>query len=154
MGLIVKNETWTLEEEILSPSYDKTLKTAGTFLDRNINIILKPKKGNVELSSTSKIEQKITVTNDDRYAIKATSTVTVTPNVANGWVDVVNGKDITDENIIYLNRTRLESGLVADESTLSGSSCYRVSATQGYNEEQLTKDIAVFQGDIEFGKES
>ena len=150
MGLVVKNETWTLEEEILSPNYNKTLKTAGTFLDRNINIILKPKKGNVELSSTSKIEQKITVTNDDRYAIKATSTVTVVPNVIDGWVDAINGKDITDENIIYLNKTKLESGLIEDSSTPSGSSCYRVTATQGYNEDQLNKDIAVFQGDIEF----
>lgn len=150
MGLVVKNETWTLEEEILSPNYNKTLKTAGTFLDRNINIILKPKKGNVELSSTSKIEQKITVTNDDRYAIKATSTVTVVPNVIDGWVDAINGKDITDENIIYLNKTKLESGLIKDSSTPSGSSCYRVTATQGYNEDQLNKDIAVFQGDIEF----
>ena len=150
MGLVVKNETWTLEEEILSPNYNKTLKTAGTFLDRNINIILKPKKGNVELSSTSKIEQKITVTNDDRYAIKATSTVTVVPNVIDGWVDAINGKDITDENIIYLNKTKLESGLIEDSSAPSGSSCYRVTATQGYNEDQLNKDIAVFQGDIEF----
>ena len=150
MGLVVKNETWTLEEEILSPNYNKTLKTAGTFLDRNINIILKPKKGNVELSSTSKIEQKITVTNDDRYAIKETSTVTVVPNVIDGWVDAINGKDITDENIIYLNKTKLESGLIEDSSTPSGSSCYRVIATQGYNENQLNKDIAVFQGDIEF----
>ena len=150
MGLVVKNETWTLEEEILSPNYNKTLKTAGTFLDRNINIILKPKKGNVELSSTSKIEQKITVTNDDRYAIKATSTVTVVPNVIDGWVDAINGKDITDENIIYLNKTKLESGLIKDSSAPSGSSCYRVTATQGYNEDQLNKDIAVFQGDIEF----
>ena len=150
MGLVVKNETWTLEEEILSSNYNKTLKTAGTFLDRNINIVLKPKKGNVELSSTSKIEQKITVTNDDRYAIKATSTVTVIPNVIDGWVDAINGKDITDENIIYLNKTKLESGLIEDSSTPSGSSYYRVTATQGYNEDQLNKDIAVFQGDIEF----
>lgn len=111
---------------------------------------MKPKKGNIELLSTSKIEQKIIVANDDRYAIKATSTVTVVPNIIDGWIDTVNGKDITDENIIYLNKTKLESSLIGDSSVPSGSSCYRITATQGYNENQLNKDIGVFQGNIEF----
>ena len=78
----------------------------------------------------------------NQYEIKAKSTVTVTPIVTSGWVNSVDDKVIETENIITLNKTILESGLTPD------GSIYRVSATEGYNEEKLSKDIDVFQGEI------
>ena len=144
MAISVINNAWTVNEVIDNDSgLDKTLATAGKFLDRNIKISIVPQSGSVILTNSSDVTQTINLNKTtNQYEIKAKSTVTVTPIVTSGWVNSVDDKVIETENIITLNKTILESGLTPD------GSIYRVSATEGYNEEKLSKDIDVFQGEI------
>lgn len=144
MAISVINNVWTVNEVIDNDSgLDKTLATAGKFLDRNIKISIVPQSGSVTLTNNSDVTQTINLNKaTNQYEIKAKSTVTVTPIVTSGWVNSVDDKVIETENIITLNKTILESGLTPD------GSIYRVSATEGYNEEKLSKDIDVFQGEI------
>lgn len=144
MAISVINNAWTVNEVIDNDSgLDKTLATAGKFLDRNIKISIVPQSGSVILTNNSDVTQTINLNKTtNQYEIKAKSTVTVTPIVTSGWVNSVDDKVIETENIITLNKTTLEYGLTPD------SSIYRVSATEGYNEEKLSKDIDVFQGEI------
>ena len=144
MAISIINNVWTINEVIDNDSgLDKTLATAGKFLDRNIKISIVPQSGSVTLTNNSDVIQTINLNKTtNQYEIKAKSTVTVTPIVTSGWVNSVDDKVIETENIITLNKTTLESGLTPD------GSIYRVSATEGYNEEKLSKDIDVFQGEI------
>ena len=144
MAISVINNAWTVNEVIDNDSgLDKTLATAGKFLDRNIKISIVPQSGSVILTNNSDVTQTINLNKTtNQYEIKAKSTVTVIPIVTSGWVNSVDDKVIETENIITLNKTTLESGLTPD------GSIYRVSATEGYNEEKLSKDIDVFQGEI------
>ena len=144
MAISIINNVWTINEVIDNDSgLDKTLATAGKFLDRNIKISIVPQSGSVTLTNNSDVIQTINLQKTtNQYEIKAKSTVTVTPIVTSGWVNSVDDKVIETENIITLNKTTLESGLTPD------GSIYRVSATEGYNEEKLSKDIDVFQGEI------
>ena len=144
MAISVINNAWTVNEVIDNDSgINKTLATAGKFLDRNIKISIVPQSGSVILTNNSDVTQTINLNKTtNQYEIKAKSIVTVTPIVTSGWVNSVDDKVIETENIITLNKTTLESGLIPD------GSIYRVSATEGYNEEKLSKDIDVFQGEI------
>ena len=144
MAISVINNVWAVNEVIDNDSgLDKTLATAGKFLDRNIKISIVPQSGSVTLTNNSNVTQTINLNKTtNQYEIKAKSTVTVTPIVTSGWVNSVDDKVIETENIITLNKTTLEYGLTPD------GSIYRVSATEGYNEEKLSKDIDVFQGEI------
>ena len=144
MAISVINNVWTVNEVLDNDSgLNKTLATAGKFLDRNIKISIVPQSGSVTLTNNSDVTQTINLNKTtNQYEIKAKSTVTVIPIVTSGWVNSVDDKVIETENIITLNKTTLESGLTPD------CSIYRVSATEGYNEEKLSKDIDVFQGEI------
>ena len=144
MAISVINNVWTVNEVLDNDSgLNKTLATAGKFLDRNIKISVVPQSGSVTLTNNSDVTQTINLNKTtNQYEIKAKSTVTVTPIVTSGWVNSVDDKVIETENIITLNKTTLEYGLTPD------GSIYRVSATEGYNEEKLSKDIDVFQGEI------
>ena len=144
MAISVINNAWTVNEVIDNDSgLDKTLATAGKFLDRNIKISIVPQSGSVILTNNSDVTQTINLNKTtNQYEIKAKSIVTVTPIVTSGWVNSIDDKVIETENIITLNKTTLEYGLTPD------GSIYRVSATEGYNEEKLSKDIDVFQGEI------
>lgn len=144
MAISIINNVWTINEVIDNDSgLDKTLATAGKFLDRNIKISIVPQSGSVTLTNNSDVTQTINLNKTtNQYEVKAKSTVTVTPIVTSGWINSVDDKVIETENIITLNKTALEYGLTPDGST------YRVSATEGYNEEKLSKDIDVFQGEI------
>ena len=144
MAISIINNVWTVNEVIdIDSGLDKTLATAGKFLDRNIKISIVPQSGSVTLTNNSDVTQTINLNKTtNQYEIKAKSTVTITPIVTSGWVNSVDDKVIETENIITLNKTTLESGLTPD------GSIYRVSATEGYNEERLSKDIDVFQGEI------
>ena len=144
MAISVINNVWAVNEVIDNDSgLDKTLATAGKFLDRNIKISIVPQSGSVTLTNNSNVTQTINLNKTtNQYEIKAKSIVTVTPIVTSGWVNSVDDKVIETENIITLNKTTLEYGLTPD------GSIYRVSATEGYNEEKLSKDIDVFQGEI------
>ena len=144
MAISVINNAWTVNEVIDNDSgINKTLATAGKFLDRNIKISIVPQSGSVILTNNSDVTQTINLNKTtNQYEIKAKSIVTVTPIVTSGWVNSVDDKVIETENIITLNKTTLESGLIPD------GSIYRVSATEAYNEEKLSKDIDVFQGEI------
>ena len=144
MAISVINNVWAVNEVIDNDSgLDKTLATAGKFLDRDIKISIVPQSGSVTLTNNSNVTQTINLNKTtNQYEIKAKSIVTVTPIVTSGWVNSVDDKVIETENIITLNKTTLEYGLTPD------GSIYRVSATEGYNEEKLSKDIDVFQGEI------
>ena len=109
MAISVINNAWTVNEVIDNDSgLDKTLATAGKFLDRNIKISIVPQSGSVTLTNNSDVTQTINLNKTtNQYEIKAKSTVTVTPIVTSGWVNSVDDKVIETENIITLNKTTL-----------------------------------------------
>ena len=141
MAISVVNNTWNVSEEITTASgFSKTLATAGTFLDRNIKITATPKAGTINVTNT---EQTIVLNSDtNQYNINIQTGVTLTPTLTEGWISEAAPKNIIVKTTSLLDKTTLESGLTADNQL------YRVSATKGYNEEKLSKDINVFQGEI------
>ena len=147
MAISVVNNTWNVSEEITTASgFSKTLATAGTFLDRNIKITATPKAGTINVAGNVKVtntEQTIVLNSDtNQYNVNIQTGVTLTPTLTEGWISEVAPKNIIVKTTSLLDKTTLESGLTADNQL------YRVSATKGYNEEKLSKDIDVFQGEI------
>lgn len=144
MAISIVNNVWAVDESITSSTgVEKMLATAGTFLDRNIKISIVPQPGKITLTDDSDTQQVLTLSSDtDKYEVKATSTITVTPNISEGWVDSVETKIIKSENTLYLDKTVLNAGLTSDNLF------YRISASKGYNEEELSKNINVFQGEV------
>lgn len=147
MAISVVNNAWNVSEEITSASgVSKTLATAGTFLDRNIKITAIPKVGTIDIAGNVKVtntEQTIVLNSDtNQYNVNIQTGVTLTPTLTEGWISEATPKNIVVKTTSLLDKTILESGLTADNQL------YRVSATKGYNEEKLSKDINVFQGEI------
>ena len=147
MAISVVNNTWNVSEEITTASgFSKILATAGTFLDRNIKITATPKAGTINVAGNVKVtntEQTIVLNSDtNQYNINIQTGVTLTPTFTEGWISEAAPKNIVVKTTSLLDKTTLESGLTADNQL------YRVSATKGYNEEKLSKDINVFQGEI------
>lgn len=131
MAISIVNENWSVAEQIVSAQgLSKTLATAGTFVDRNIQITVTPKLGELQLvGATAHDAQQTVVLNSDtnKYNVNVQTQVTLTPKLTEGWINAINLADVTVETTASLDQTTLEAGLTSDNKL------YRVSATKGYN---------------------
>lgn len=148
MGLTLTNNSWLLDEEITSPEYEKTLRTAGTYLDRDIAIELHVQPGGIEYTHDAEMEQHIHLTDSGVYEVRASIEATITPNVTPGWISGAEAMQFSAMHAIFLNQTEITNGMIPDSSTVTGTSNYRVTATEGYNGIDLHHNIPIYQGDL------
>lgn len=144
------DDSWELKDTSDKIVYVKTLKTAGTFVDRDIKINVTAKEGEVTLPETDLTITPIIkyVNSSDSYQVAVSGNTTVVPQVTEGWVDNVSNGIIYVNGTLNLDATKLNGALVVDTSQDSGYSVYRTTATKGYNENNLTFDIDVYQGNL------
>ena len=151
MAEMVKNakNNWQLTDTSEKITYTKTFKTAGQFVDRDIEIAVSAKEGNVVIpESTITLTPSIVYKEDlDKYEVIASENVTVTPQVTEGWVSESTPGIVYIEGKLNLDSTKMTGGLVEDTTQTSGFSVYRTSASKGYNDKTLNSDIKVFQGE-------
>ena len=151
MAEMVKNakNNWQLTDTSEKITYTKTFKTAGQFVDRDIEIAVSAKEGNVAIpESTITLTPSIVYKEDlDKYEVIARENVAVTPQVTEGWVSEATPSIVYIEGKLNLDSTKMTSGLVEDTTQTSGFSVYRTSASKGYNDKALNSDIKVFQGE-------
>ena len=151
MAEMVKNakNNWQLTDTSEKITYIKTFKTAGQFVDRDIEIAVSAKEGNVTIpESTITLTPSIVYKEDlDKYEVIASENVAVTPQVTEGWVSEATSSIVYIEGKLNLDSTKMTSGLVEDTTQTSGFSVYRTSASKGYNDKALNSDIKVFQGE-------
>ena len=151
MAEMVKNakNNWQLTDTSEKITYTKTFKTAGQFVDRDIEIAVSAKEGNVVIpESTITLTPSIVYKEDlDKYEVIASENVSVTPQVTEGWVSEATSSIVYIEGKLNLDSTKMTSGLVEDTTQTSGFSVYRTSASKGYNDKALNSDIKVFQGE-------
>ena len=151
MAKMVKNakNNWQLTDTSEKITYTKTFKTAGQFVDRDIEIAVSAKEGNVVIpESTITLTPSIVYKEDlDKYEVIASENVAVTPQVTEGWVSEATSSIVYIEGKLNLDSTKMTSGLVEDTTQTSGFSVYRTSASKGYNDKALNSDIKVFQGE-------
>ena len=149
MALTVINNSWTLSEVSNTQQYTKTLKTAGTFVDKNIVIDISAKQGEVTVDS-----QEINVTpaiekdSDNNYIIKVEKAVSIVPTVTEGWVAPkdVHGSVVVGGELQMASTTL--TGRLKPMDTASGYSTYSIVASKGYNDTDLESEINVYQGDF------
>ena len=151
MAEMVKNakNNWQLTDTSEKITYTKTFKTAGQFVDRDIEIAVSAKEGNVVIpESTITLTPSIVYKEDlDKYEVTASENVTVIPQVTEGWVSETTPGIVYIEGKLNLDSTKMTGGLVEDTTQTSGFSVYRTSASKGYNDKALNSDIKVFQGE-------
>lgn len=146
---INSKNNWQLTDTSEKIVYVKTLKTAGQFIDRDIEVAVTAKSGSVSIPN-----QTITTTptikyvsDNDKYTVTVSDNRAILPQVTEGWVSSGTGAIVYVNGSLNLDSTKINSNLVADNSQTSGYSVYRTTATKGYNENNLNSDIAVYQGD-------
>ena len=151
MAEMVKNakNNWQLTDTSEKITYTKTFKTAGQFVDRDIEIAVSAKEGNVVIpESTITLTPSIVYKEDlDKYEVIASENVSVTPQVTEGWVSEATSSIVYIEGKLNLDATKMTGDLVEDTTQTSGFSVYRTSASKGYNDKALNSDIKVFQGE-------
>lgn len=148
MTINFKNN-WQLNDTSEKIVYVKTLKTAGQFVDRDIEVAVTAKEGKVSIAN-----QTITTTptikyvsDSDKYTVTVSDNRAILPQVTEGWVSSGMGAIVYVNGSLNLEATKINGGLVIDDSQASGYSVYRTTATKGYNESNLNSDISVYQGD-------
>lgn len=147
---INSNNNWELSDSSNQIIYTKTLKTANTFVDRDIELNISVKEGSVVLpqenySVTPTIKY---INNKDIYSVEVENNFSITPQTTSGWVDNVSNGIVYISGHLNLESTKLNSNLIEDSTQKSGYSSYRTIATKGYNGEELFSDIDVYQGNI------
>lgn len=151
MAEMVKNakNNWQLTDTSEKITYTKTFKTAGQFVDRDIEIAVSAKEGNVTIpESTITLTPSIVYKEDlDKYEISVNENAAVVPQVTEGWISAATSSIIYVEGKLNLDSTKLTGSLVEDTTQTSGFSVYRTSASKGYNDKALSSDINVFQGE-------
>lgn len=147
---INSNNNWELSDTSNQIIYTKTLKTANTFVDRDIELNVSIKKGSVVLPQENySVTPTIKYVNDkDIYTVEVEDNFSITPQTTSGWIDNISNGIVYISGNLNLESTKLNSSLIKDSTQNSGYSLYRTVATKGYNEENLFSDIDVYQGSI------
>ena len=142
------NNNWELNEIANSQEYSKTLKTSGTFVDRNIEIKVTAKSGSVTTPETTiEAQPQISAASiGGKFKISVSNTTNVIPVVNEGWVSSGTSGSIIVTGSIDIDETKIASELVSDSKTAAGYSNYRVTANAGYNPTDLISDVPVYQG--------
>lgn len=147
---INSNNNWELSDFSNQIIYTKTLKTANTFVDRDIELNISVKEGSVVLPQENySVTPTIKYINDkDIYSVEVENNFSITPQTTSGWIDNVSNGIVYISGHLNLESTKLNSNLIEDSTQKSGYSSYRTIATKGYNGEELSSDIDVYQGNI------
>ena len=147
---INSNNNWELSDFSNQIIYTKTLKTANTFVDRDIELNISVKEGSVVLPQENySVTPTIKYINDkDIYSVEVENNFSITPQTTSGWIDNVSNGIVYISGHLNLESTKLNSNLIEDSTQKSGYSSYRTIATKGYNGEELFSDIDVYQGNI------
>ena len=147
---INSDNNWELSDFSNQIIYTKTLKTANTFVDRDIELNISVKEGSVVLPQENySVTPTIKYINDkDIYSVEVENNFSITPQTTSGWIDNVSNGIVYISGHLNLESTKLNSNLIEDSTQKSGYSSYRTIATKGYNGEELSSDIDVYQGNI------
>ena len=147
--VINSNDNWELNGTSEKILYVKTLKTADSFVDRDIEVKIKAKDGAVTVDNkTITISPTINyVTSTDKYVITVNGNTTVKPNVIEGWVSSASGGIVYVNGTLNLDATKMNAELIVDSTQTSGYSVYRTTASKGYNDTILSSEVVVYQGD-------
>lgn len=151
MNLIVnEKDNWELNGVLSTNEYNTTLTTAGSFVDRNIELHIRTPEGKATISNvTLTVDPEINYdSKKDNYKITVSNTVQLSPDVTPGWIEQGTSGNVTITGGIELNKSEMASSLITDESTNSGYIYYRTSASAGYNDNNLNSDIEVYQGEF------
>lgn len=152
MELIVNEKNnWELNEVSESKEFNVTLSTAGSFVDRNIELHIEASEGKAVIEPvTLTVNPEINYNSEkDNYTITISKTTQLSPEVTPGWIEQGTPGNVTITGGIEVNKTNMTSALISDSTTNSGYSYYRTSASAGYNDKDLNSDIEVYQGDFE-----
>lgn len=147
--IINSNNNWQLKDTSEKVIYTKTLKTAGQFVDRDIEIAVTAKSGSVGIDNqTVMVAPKIEYIKDsDSYTINVNDTISILPKITEGWVSTGTSGTIYVQGSNDMRKTSVEGELIPDSDSNSGYFVYAVSASPGYNDHIISYNINVYQGE-------
>lgn len=147
MALEIINNAWVVQENVVTvDTIERTLKTAGTFLDRNIDILIIPQEGNVVsvVTDGDEVIENIVVTSTCE-AIGATadlSGVLETPPSSGAYITLSSVSNNPGASITGTVTTTVTSGFVSADK----SNTQNVTANFSTNAGSDTKYISLYEG--------
>lgn len=146
ISLEVINNEWVLVLDVTGEQNETVLKTKDTFVDKNIKVLAQAAPGSVVIPNIDIPAQPEIVNNGNGFTINVSETAAITPEFTQGYISDINDAVVLVQGSIDIPETKLEVSMISASARPAGYSYRRTSATAGYNDDTLSNDLDVFQG--------